>query len=136
MRIFSFSILCLTIPTVWATPATELPAAVQQAFETYVDLPGQLIPSLRKAQDTESATQIAPQLKAALPAIYQARDLLHNMPRLTPSQNQQVRTRYGQRMREEWAGMYEQISRLKNARCYQSAEFAEVFHLMCMMIER
>lgn len=136
MKLFSFSVLCLTAPVVWAAPATELPAAVKQAFETYTALPGKLVPLLQKAKDTQTATQAAPQLKAALPAIYQARDLLHNMPRLTPSQNQQVRTRYGQRMREEWAGMYEQISRLKNARCYQSAEFAEVFHLMCMMIER
>ena len=136
MKLFSFSVLCLTAPVVWAAPATELPAAVQQAFETYTALPGKLVPLLQKAQDTETATQAAPQLKAALPAIYQARDLLYNMPRLTPTQNQQVRTRYGQRMREEWAGMYEQISRLKTVRCYQSAEFAEVFHLMCLMIER
>lgn len=136
MKLFSFSVLCLTAPVVWAAPATELPAAVQQAFETYTALPGKLLPSLQKAQDKGSATQAAQQLKTALPAIYQAREMLHNMPRLTPHQNQQVRTRYGHRMREEWAGIYEQISRLKAARCYQSAEFAEVFHLMCLMIER
>lgn len=136
MKLFSFSVLCLSSPLVWATPASELPADVRQAFEMYTALPGKLLPSLQKAQDTESATQAAQQLKAVLPAIYQAREQLHNMPRLTPHQNQQVRTRYGYRMREEWAGMYEQISRLKAARCYQSAEFAEVFHLMCLMIER
>ncbi|MBQ9829458.1 MAG: hypothetical protein IJO38_03885 [Akkermansia sp.] len=136
MKLFSFSALCLTVPAVWAAPAAELPAAVQQAFDTYTALPGKLVPLLQKAQDTETATQAAPQLKAALPAIYEARELLHNMPRLTPTQNQLVRTRYGRRMREEWAGMYEQISRLKAERCYQSAGFAEVFHLMCLMIER
>lgn len=136
MKLFSFSVLCLATPVLWAAPATELPVAVQQAFETYTALPGKLIPILQKAQNTTSATQVAPQLKAALPAIYQARDLLHHMPQLTPTQNQLVRTSYGQRMREAWAGMYEQISRLKAERCYQSAEFAEIFHLMCMMIER
>ena len=136
MKLFSFSALCLTVPAVWAAPAAKLPAAVQQAFDTYTALPGKLVPLLQKAQDTETATQAAPQLKAALPVIYEARELLHNMPRLTPTQNQLVRTRYGRRMREEWAGMYEQISRLKTARCYQSAGFAEVFHLMCLMIER
>lgn len=136
MRSLSFCVLCLTAPTVWAAPAMELPAAVQQAFETYTSLPGKLVPLLQQARDTESATQVAPRLKAALPAIYEARDLLHNMPQLTPDQNQEVRTRFGLRMRREWAGMYEQISRLKAARCYQSADFADVFHLMCMMIER
>ena len=109
---------------------------LMQIIADHKNVPGALMPVLQKAQDTETATQAAPQLKAALPAIYQARDLLYNMPQLTPTQNQQVRTRYGQRMREEWAGMYEQISRLKTVRCYQSAEFAEVFHLMCLMIER
>ncbi len=120
----------------WAAPAKELPASVVQAFEAYTSLPGKLVPVLKKVQDKASASTAARELNAALPAIYQARELLHNMPGLTLEQNQQVRTSYGQRMREAWAGMYEEISRLKQARCYQSAEFADVFHLMCMMIER
>lgn len=136
MKVHSFALLGLSIPAVCAAPAAELPAAVQQAFDSYTALPAQLIPLMQKAQDSASATAVAGELKAALPAIYEAREQIHNMPQLTPAQTQLVRTRYGQRMREEWARMYEQISRLKAARCYQSADFAEVFHLMCMMIER
>lgn len=113
-----------------------LPSAVTQAFDAYTALPGKLVPLLSKAQDKASATAVAGKLQLAMTDIYKSRELLHNMPRLTATQNQQVRTQYGQRMREEWARMYEQISRLKKERCYQSAEFAEAFHLMCMMIER
>lgn len=136
MKSYCFALLGLSIPAVCAAPATELPAAVQQAFDSYTALPARLVPLMQKAQDATSATAVAGELKAALPAIYETREQLHNMPQLTPTQAQLVRTRYGQRMREEWARMYEQISRLKAARCYQSADFAEVFHLLCMMIER
>lgn len=136
MKHFCFGVLCLTAPMVWAAPAAELPTAVRQAFETYTALPARLVPLLQKAQDTASATNVAPELKKSFSAIYEAREQLHQMPALTPAQNQQVRTCYGQKMRVEWGRMYEQIGRLKEARCYQSAEFAEAFRLMCMMIER
>lgn len=136
MKPLCFSVISLLAPVVCAAPQAELPAAVQQAFDTYTSLPGRLSPLLRKAQDTASATAVAPELKKNLSHIYQAREQLHNMPDLTSAQNQLVRTQYGRKMREGWAGLYTQISRLKEARCYQSAEFAEVFHLMCMMIER
>lgn len=136
MKHLCFSVLCLTAPAVWAAPAAELPAAVVQAFEAYTALPGQIAPLLEKVKDATSAKATTEELKTALSSVYRTRELLYQMPDLTPSQNQQVRTRYGQRMRVEWARMYEQIARLKAARCYQNAEFAEAFHLMCMMIER
>lgn len=136
MKSFCFALLGLSIPAVCAAPIPELPAAVRNAFDSYTALPAQLVPLLQKAQDSASADAMATELKSALPAIYRARELLYNMPQLTPGQTQEVRIRYGQKMREEWAKMYEQISRLKSVRCYQSAELAEIFHLMCMMIER
>lgn len=136
MKSFCVSALCLIAPTVCAAPAGELPAEVADAFATYAALPGKLIPHMQQAQDKESADAAAASLNKALPAIYAARDKLHKMPRLSTQQNQQVRLVYGQRMREEWARMYEEITRLQNARCYQSATFAEVFHLLCMMIEK
>lgn len=136
MKLLCFSVLSLLAPVVCAAPVAELPAAVKLAFETYTALPGRIVPLLLKAQDTASATAVAPELQKNLRYIYETREQLHNMPRLTPTQNQLVRTQYGQRMRKEWAAVYAQISRLKAARCYQSADFAEAFHLMCMMIER
>lgn len=136
MKLFCLSALLAAGSVALAAPAAVLPGAVTQAFEAYTALPGKLVPLLEKAQDKASATAVACELQNAMPAIYKSRELLHNMPRLTAAQNQQVRSQYGRRMREEWARMYEQIGRLRNERCYQSAEFAEVFHLMCMMIER
>lgn len=133
MNYCALAILPIAAPIV---QATELPPSVRLAFETYTALPAQLVPVLKEVQDKASASAAAEKLKGRLTCIYEAREKLHNMPALTSSQNQLVRTRYGQRMREEWALMYEQITRLKNNRCYQSAEFAEIFHLMCMMIER
>lgn len=126
----------MVAPAVYAAPETGLPASVSEAFGTYIALPGKLVPHLQKAQDTESANAAAPGLRRALSAVYEAREQLHNMPRLTSRQNQIVRQVYSRRMREEWARMYAEISRLQQARCYQSADFAEVFHLLCMMIEK
>lgn len=128
--------ICLTLPVVYAAPAAELPAAVDKAFANYTALPGKLIPVLQKAQDKASADSAAPELRAALSAIYESREQLHRIPRLSPEQNEQARRQYGQKMREEWGRMYEQISRLRQARCYQSLPFAQEFRLMCMMIEK
>ena len=128
--------ICLATPVVCAAPAAELPAAVNKAFADYTALPGKLITVLQKVRDKDSADAAAPELRAALSAIYEARDQLHNMPRLTAAQNEQVRRQYGQRMREEWGRMYEQIERLRQARCFQSVPLAREFRLMCMMIEK
>lgn len=137
MKQLYLSALCLVAPaSVYAAPATELPAPVQAAFEAYASLPGQIIPHLQRVQDKASADAAAPHLNQSLSAIYTTREKLHRMPGLTPEQNQQVRLVYSRRMRENWGQLYAEISRLQNERCYQSASFAEVFHLLCMMIEK
>jgi hypothetical protein len=128
--------LALMMPLAYAAPAKELPAAVDKAFTEYAALPGKLIPALSMAQDKASADAAAEKLRLALPAIYDARELLHHMPQLTPAQNEQVKQTYGHRMRVEWAKLYEQIARVREARCYQSVALAQAFRLMCMMIEK
>ncbi|MBR3903041.1 MAG: hypothetical protein IKJ29_05205 [Akkermansia sp.] len=134
MKKLCFALLSCSVPLVSAEPA--LPAAVSDAFETYCALPAKLIPILDKAQDKASADAAARELNNKLPAIYETRDKLHKMPKLTPAQNQAVRISYGQRMREEWAGMYSAITRVRQANCFQSVEFSKAFRLMCMMIEK
>ncbi len=134
MKKLCLALLSCSTPLVSAEPA--LPAAVNDAFETYCALPARLIPILDKARDKASADAAAKELNNELPAIYETRDKLHNMPQLTPAQNQAVRISYGQRMREEWAGMYSAIARVRKANCFQSVEFARAFRLMCMMIEK
>ena len=136
MRHLYLTAILLSTPLLHAAPATVLPAAVKEAFEAYCDLPGILVPELEKVQDKSSADAAAPELKKNLSAVYTVREKLHKMPRLTSAQNQQVRLTYEKKMRTEWGRMYAQISRLQGARCYQSAEFAEVFRLLCMMIEK
>lgn len=137
MKQLSLCALCLVAPaSVCAAPVSELPAAVQEAFAAYTALPGQLVPILKQVRDKASADATAPRLNSALTEVYSTREKLHNMPRLTPAQNQQVRQIYSRSMRENWASMYAEISRLQQERCYQSSSFAEVFHLLCMMIEK
>ena len=130
------ALICLATPVVCAAPATELPATVDKAFADYTALPGKLIPILQKARDTASADAVAPELHKTLGEIYDTRNQLHKLPRLSARQNEAVRAKYGQKMREEWGRMYEQISRLRNANCYQSVALAQTFRLMCMMIEK
>ena len=136
MRSLSLAVLLFSPTLLHAAPATVLPAAVADAFDSYTKLPALLVPQLQKVQDKASADAAAEPLKNTLQQVYDVREKLHKMPRLTPAQNQQVRLQYETMMRKEWARMYAEISRLQNARCYQSARFAEVFRLMCMMIEK
>lgn len=137
MKPLCFCALCLVAPAgIYAAPATELPPAVQLAFEDYTALPDRIVPHLKNVRDRASADAAAPQLHQALSSIYITREKLHRMPRLTPAQNQLVRQKYSQRMRENWGKLYAEISRLQNEKCYQSAPFAETFHLLCMMIEK
>ena len=136
MRSLCLAVLLFSTTLLHTATAAVLPAAVADAFDSYTQLPGILVPQLQKVQDTPSADAAAESLKNTLTQVYEVREKLHKMPRLTPSQNQQVRLQYENKMRREWARMYAEISRLQNARCYQSARFAEVFRLMCMMIEK
>lgn len=137
MKALAISMLgLLAVPMVQAAVQTNLPKDVESAFAAYTALPSTLVPILQKAQDKDSATAAAEELKKALPSIYNVRQKLHDMPRLTPAQSQQVSTLYGQRMREEWAEMYVEIVRLRNNRCFHSEELRNTFRLMCMMIEK
>ena len=136
MKISCFSALFLAAHVLNAAPAPTLPATVKDAFEAYASLPGKLIPITRKAQDTASADACAAELRQQLSEVYAVREKLHSMPRLTPELNQQVRLQYELVMRQEWGQMYAELSRLQNNRCFQSAAFAEVFRLLCMMIEK
>ena len=136
MKVQYLTYLALLIPGAGIICAAELPAPVTEAFDSYTALPSVLVPILEKAHDKESATSAAVELRAALPSIFRTRESLHKMPTLTPEQNQLVRTQYGQRMREEWAKMYEQIARVRQANCFKSVELAQAFRLMCMMIEK
>lgn len=138
MRYFCYSSLMLAACVVHAAPVETqtLPPAVVDAFTCYTGLPSKLVAVLQMAKDKESAEAAAPQLHEALAHIYTAREKLHHMPRLTPAQNQLVRTRYGQSMREEWGSLYAEIARLKQANAYHSESFLKEFRLMCMMIEK
>lgn len=128
--------LCLFCPLVWAEQEVKLPESVVKAFDAYTSLPGTLVPILKKANDKESADKAAQELHKALTSIYDARDLLHAMPKLTPAQNQQVRVQYGQKMREEWAQLYEQVERIHKMGCFHSRDLAKACNLMNMMIEK
>ncbi len=129
--------ILFALPVAYTAGAADaIPTAAVKAFDTYTALPGKLVPILQNAKDQASADATAPALTKALSDIYEARELIHKLPRLTARQNQAVRLKYAQRMREEWGRMYEEITRVRNARCYQSADFAKAFRLMCMMIEK
>lgn len=136
MRHLYLTALLLAVPHLHAAPATELPAAVREAFDAYTHLPGTLVPLLEKVTSRESADTAAPKLQEKLSDVYTVREKLHKMPRVTPTQKQQIRLRYETRMRQEWGRMYAQIARLQEARCYQSPPFTEAFRLLCMMIEK
>ena len=136
MKSAILAFLCLLCPLAWAAQEVKLPESVVKAFDAYTSLPDTLVPILKKATDKESADKAAPELRKALARIYDARDLLHSMPKLTPAQNQQVRLQYGQKMREEWGSLYEQVERLRKNGCFQSQDLADVCNLMNMMIEK
>lgn len=119
-----------------AIAAQPLPAAVEDAFASYTALPSQLVPVLQKMQCKESADAHAAELHKAMDHIYTVREKLHYMPALTPAQNQQVRSQFALQMRKEWARLYAEITRLRQANCFQSVALAQEFRTMCMMIEK
>lgn len=136
MKTFLLALLCLLQPIAWAAAEVKLPESVDSAFNAYINLPGKLVPILKKATDKESADKAEPELREALSSVYEARDMLHKMPALTPDQNQQVREVYGKKMRQEWALFYEETTRIRKAGCFKSKAFAQTYNLMNMMIEK
>lgn len=137
MKKLLLGLLLTMIPVLPVTAAdTGISPDVRDAFESYIELPSILVPVLKKAQDKQSADAAAAELSAALPNIYTTRSKLHNIQSLTQEQSIAISSQYGQRMREEWARIYEEIERLRKARCHQSPEFLKAYRLMCMMIEK
>lgn len=126
----------LVSPAALAAAETSLPLSVESGFSAYAKLPSILVPVLQKAQDKSSATNAAKELQKKFPAIYEARERIQAIPQLTPEQDQQVRQRFGQKMREEWAKMYFEIERIRQNRCFQSEEMRNAFRLMCLIIEK
>ena len=137
MRCSAYSgILAVAVAAQVALAGQPLPAAVADAFACYTALPSQLVPVLQKIRSQESADAHAAELHTAINNIYTAREKLHHMPELTPAQNQQVREQFGMQMREEWARLYAEITRLRQANCFKSVSLAREFRTMCMMIEK
>ncbi len=126
--------LLVSLPAPGSEPV--LPEHIATAFEKYTAAPGSLVPILKGVTDKASADAAAPRLREALVSVYEARSALHDIKRLTKEQSQIVQERYALKMRQEWGLLYEQIARLRKARCYQSREFAQSYQIMCMLIER
>lgn len=113
-----------------------LPAHITELFEAYVTLPNTLVPVLKSATDKESADKAAPRLREELKKLYGVRESLQKVSSLTPQQNEQVRKLYEKEMREQWGKVYEEMFRLQRNRCYGSAEFAGVYKIMCLMLNK
>lgn len=136
MTSYYLNALWLAIPAVLAAPTSTLHPAIEKAFDLYTALPSELIPVLQEAKDKSSADKAATKLHKKLQSIYITREAVHNIPTMTAEQRQLVEARYSKRMRREWAKMYEEIERIRMARCFESAELWNEFRTMCMMIEK
>lgn len=132
-RIFVSSVLLFAAPIV----AQEvLPSHITDLFDSYVKLPDTLVPVLRSTNDKASATAAAPKLRAELEKLYAIRESLKKVSSLTPQQNELVRNRYEQAMRERWGKVYDEMFRLQREKCYGSAEFTRLYRIMCMMLDK
>ncbi len=116
--------------------AQEIAPGVDAAFAAYAGLPSKLVPILASAQDKDSADAAAPCLKAALPAVYDARTALHNIPALSKEETQLVQRKYETQLRREWGTLFEQIYRLQKAQSYGSLAFFRQFQTLCLMLEK
>lgn len=112
----------------------ELPLQVTRGFDAYIAFPDTLIPVLAGVTDKASADASAPQLRQQLEKLYELRTGLQGITSLSPAQQKLVKSRYEKQMRVRWGEVYSHIFRLQNAKCYGSAEFSQVFRLMCMML--
>ncbi len=112
----------------------ELPLQMTRGFDAYIAFPDTLIPVLAGVTDKASADAAAPQLRKQLEKLYELRTGLQGITKLSPAQQKLVKSRYEKQMRERWGEVYTHIFRLQNTKCYGSAEFTQVFRLMCMML--
>ncbi|MBE6409334.1 MAG: hypothetical protein E7034_01910 [Akkermansiaceae bacterium] len=114
----------------------SLPSHITNLFDSYVKLPDSLVPVLRSVNDKDGATAAAPKLRAELEKLYAIRESLRKVSSLTPQQNELVRNRYEQAMREQWGKVYTEMFRLQREKCYGSAEFTRLYRIMCMMLDK
>lgn len=132
-RIFVSSVLLSAAPL---AAQESLPSHITNLFDSYVKLPDSLVPVLRSVNDKEGATAAAPKLRAELEKLYAIRESRRKVPSLTPRQNELVRNRYEQAMREQWGKVYTEMFRLQREKCYGSAEFTRLYRIMCMMLDK
>lgn len=132
-RIFVSSVLLSAAPL---AAQESLPSHITNLFDSYVKLPDSLVPVLRSVNDKDGATAAAPKLRAELEKLYAIRESLRKVSSLTPRQNELVRNRYEQAMREQWGKVYTEMFRLQREKCYGSAEFTRLYRIMCMMLDK
>lgn len=132
-RIFVSSVLLSAAPL---AAQEALPSHITNLFDSYVKLPDSLVPVLRSVNDKDGATAAAPKLRAELEKLYAIRESLRKVSSLTPRQNELVRNRYEQAMREQWGKVYTEMFRLQREKCYGSAEFTRLYRIMCMMLDK
>lgn len=132
-RIFVSSVLLSAAPL---AAQDSLPSHITNLFDSYVKLPDSLVPVLRSVNDKDGATAAAPKLRAELEKLYAIRESLRKVSSLTPQQNELVRNRYEQAMREQWGKVYTEMFRLQREKCYGSAEFTRLYRIMCMMLDK
>lgn len=132
-RIFVSSVLLSAAPL---AAQDSLPSHITNLFDSYVKLPDSLVPVLRSVTDKDGATAAAPKLRAELEKLYAIRESLRKVSSLTPRQNELVRNRYEQAMREQWGKVYTEMFRLQREKCYGSAEFTRLYRIMCMMLDK
>ncbi len=114
----------------------SLPAHIVELFEAYIALPDTLVPVLKSATDKQTANNATPLLREELKKLYSIRESLQKITNLTPRQNELVRKRYEKDMRERWGNVYTEMFRLQQNRCYEAAEFARVYKIMCLMLNK
>mgnify|MGYP000113401747 CR=1 FL=1 len=132
-RIFVSTVLLSAAPL---AAQESLPSHITNLFDSYVKLPDSLVPVLRSVNDKDGATAAAPKLRAELEKLYAIRESLRKVSSLTPRQNELVRNRYEQAMREQWGKVYTEMFRLQREKCYGSAEFTRLYRIMCMMLDK
>lgn len=132
-RIFVSSVLLSAAPL---AAQESLPSHITNLFDSYVKLPDSLVPVLRSVNDKDGATAAVPKLRAELEKLYAIRESLRKVSSLTPRQNELVRNRYEQAMREQWGKVYTEMFRLQREKCYGSAEFTRLYRIMCMMLDK
>lgn len=124
------AVLCLPA----AAQEQSLPPHITTVFDTYTALPDVLLPPLRAAKDKASADAAAPQLKAALEKLYDARTQMQTLTSLTPGEKAEVEKRYGLKMRQQWGKVYEEMFRIQKEQCFGSAEFGKLYSVMGLML--